>query len=405
MVSHTRAKPNLIKICEDIYRDGRIKAHNCGLVIVTFLSSIVIFPRLLPMAPISHLTPQQASAILAAHLPQPPTELPTVSLVHLTDADPAACASFHIYLVHCAPHTATYLITLQLSEPLKGEAPLTAPNSLQAQYQLLSALHAHISSGPPPIPLPFPVPIALNTDAPKPYILARLPAPLSPSTQLNSLATVHGTLPPEQTASLDLRFGVALRTLHNLQSEWCGPPPLESEGLFSWQEAFERLIDEALCAAESAGDIFASPTEDIAALRACLARAIGAFLFDDVEVPSLVALTTGAGSVFVADAGNDDAEPRLALLLPSFAHLLYGDPLLERAFSPSEAPSRALLEGYGSPPPIVFARQRTKRMWYDLYLGLVVLLGTRRVGSDQNVDWATQLVEHSRVLIRDAPCY
>jgi len=361
------------------------------------------------MAPISHLNPQQASAILAAHLPQPPTELPTVSLVHSTDADPAACASFHAYLVHCAPHTTTYLVTLQLSEPLTGEAPLTAPNSLQAQYNLLSALHAHVSSGPPPIPLPFPVPIALNTDAPKPYILARLPAPLPPSARLNTLATVRSTLPPEKTASLDLRFGVALRTLHNLQSEWCGPPPLESEGLYSWQETFERLVDEALCAAESAGDIFASGEEEedvVAALRACLARAIGAFLFDDVEVPSLVALTTGAESVFVADAdGDDDAEPRLALLLPSFAHLLYGDPLLERAFSPSEAPSRALLEGYGSPPPIVFARQRTKRMWYDLYLGLVVLLGTRRVGSNQNVDWATQLVEHNRVLIRDAPCY
>lgn len=355
------------------------------------------------MVPISHLTPQEASAILAAHLPQPPTELPTVSLVDLTDADPAACASFHAYLVHHAPHTATYLVTLQLSDPLEAEAPLTAPNSLQAQYKLLSALHAHISSGPPPIPLPFPVPIALNTDAHRPYILARLPAPLSPSAQLKSLATVQDTLPPEQTASLELRFGLALRTLHNLQSEWCGPPSLESEGLYSWQETFERLVDEAFDAAESAGDIFAS-AEDVAALRGCLARAIGAFLFDDVEVPSLVALTIGAESAFVVDT-DDGGEPQLALLLPSFAHLLYGDPLLERAFSPSEAPSRALLEGYGSPPPIVFARQRTKRMWYDLYLGLVVLLGTKRVDSDQNVDWATQLVEHNRVLIRDAPCY
>ena len=362
------------------------------------------------MASISRLTPQEASAILAAHLPQPPTELPTVSSVDSTDADPAACASFHAYLVYHA--ATTYLVTLQLSEPLKGEAPLTAPNSLRAQYELLSALHAHLSSEPPPIPLPFPVPIALNADAPRPYILARLPPaspPLSPSARLkSSLATVRrgdgdGTLPPEQVASLDLHFGLALRTLHNLQSEWCGPPPLEGEGLYSWQEAFERLVDEALCAAESAGDVFAS-AEDVVALRGCLARAIGAFLFDDVEVPSLVALTTGAESVFVADA-DGDGEPRLALLLPSFAHLLYGDPLLERAFSPSEAPSRALLEGYGSPPPIVFARQRTKRMWYDLYLGLVVLLGARRVGSDQNVDWATQLVEHNRVLLRDAPCY
>jgi hypothetical protein len=349
----------------------------------------------------SHLTPQEASVILAAHLPQPPTELPNVSLVDVTDADPAAGASFQAYLVHCVPHTTTYLVTLQLSEPLKGEAPLTAPNSIQAQYKLQSALHAHISSGPPPIPLPFPVPIALNADAPRPYILSRLPTPpLSPSAQLKPLAAVRDALPQEKAAALDLRFGLALRTLHNLQSEWCGPPLLESEGLFSWQETFVCLIDEALCAAEEAGII--ASAEDIAVLRGYLARAIGAFLFDDVEVPSLVALTTSSESVFVTDTNG---EPQLALLLPSFAHLLYGDPLLERAFSPSEAPSRALLEGYGSPPPIVFARQRTKRMWYDLYLGLVALLGAKRVGHDQNVDWATRLVEQSRVLIKDAPCY
>jgi hypothetical protein len=320
-------------------------------------------------------------------------------LVDLTDADPAAGASFHAYLVHTVPHTTTYFLTLQFSEPLKGEAPLATPNSIQDQYKILSTLHAHISSAPPLVPLPFPVPIALNVDAPRPYILARLPAPLPPSAQLKPLAAIRNTITPSQAASLDLRTGVALRTMHNLQSEWCGPPPLESEGLYSWQEGFTLLVEEALDAAESAG---LASADNVAALRSCLARAIGAFLFDDVEVPSLVALTTGAESVFVADG---DGEPRLALLLPSLAHLLYGDPLLERAFSPAEAPSRALLEGYGTPPPIVFARQRTKRMWYDLYLGIVVLLGARRVGNGQNIDWAVQLVEQNRVLIKDAPCY
>ena len=352
----------------------------------------------LPM-PYSHLTPQEAGAILAAHLPGPLTELPSVSLVDSTDADPAAGASFHAYLVHPTPHTTTYLVTLQFSEPLIGEAPLTSPNSIRAQYNLLSALHTHISSTPPSIPLPFPVPIALNVDVPRPYILARLPAPLTPSVQLKQLATIRDTLTPQQVVSLDLRLGVALRTMHNLQSEWCGPPPLEKEGLYNWQEAFTLLVEEAFSAAESAG---IASADDVTALRGHLARAIGAFLFDDVEVPSLVALTTGTESVFVADV---DGEPQLALLLPSLAHLLYGDPLLERAFSQSQAPSGALLEGYGTPPPIVFARQRTKRMWYDLYLGLVALLGARRVGHDQSIDWAILLVEQSRVLIKDAPCY
>ncbi|KAH9965348.1 hypothetical protein BC827DRAFT_1265357 [Russula dissimulans] len=348
----------------------------------------------------SHLTPEAASVILRTHLSHPPAELPTVSSIDPTDADPAARASFHLYLVHCAPHTTTYLVTLQISEPPKGEeAPLTSPNSLRSQYKLLSALHSHISSGPPLVPLPFPVPIALNVDAPRPYILACLPARLPPSTPLKQLSAVRGALPPERVAILDLRFGVALRTLHNLQSEWCGPPPLESEGLYSWQEAFILLIEEALGAAESASLVSVDVTT---VLRGYLARAIGAFLFDDVEVPSLVALTTGTESVFVAEV---DGEPQLALLLPSLAHLLYGDPLLEWAFSQSQEPSRALLEGYGEPPLMALARQRTKRLWYDLYLGLVVQLGARRAGDGRVVDWAVQLVEHSRVLLRDAPCY
>ena len=349
--------------------------------------------------PYSHLTPQEAGLILAAHLPDPPTELPSVNPVDSTDADAAAGASFQAYLIHTTPYTTTYFLTLQFSEPLIGEAPLTTPNNIRAQYNLLNALHAHISSTPPPIPLPFPVPVALNVDAPRPYILARLPAPLAPSVQLKQLATIRDALTPQQATSLDLRLGIALRTMHNLQSEWCGPPPLEKEGLYSWQEAFTLLVEETLSAAESAG---IASAHDITTLRGYLARAIGAFLFDDVEVPSLVTLTTGAESVFVADV---DGEPRLALLLPSLAHLLYGDPLLDRAFSPSEAPSRAVLEGYGTPPPIVFARQHTKRMWYDLYLGLVALLGARRAGHDQNIDWAVRLVEQSRVLIKDAPCY
>ena len=87
-------------------------------------------------------------------------------------------------------------------------------------------------------------------------------------------------------------FPFFILTCTNLQSEWCGPLPLESKGLYSWQEAFERLVDKAPCATKLAGDIFVS-AEDVATLQACLVRMINGFLFDDVKVPSLVALTTG----------------------------------------------------------------------------------------------------------------
>ncbi|KAI0266427.1 hypothetical protein BC834DRAFT_969460 [Gloeopeniophorella convolvens] len=350
--------------------------------------------------PDTHLTPQEAQAILSAHIPEPPTDLPVVSLIEPADADPAARANFSSHLVHSIAPPSTHVVILQRSELARGSTPLLVPNTLQAQYKLLTALHKHISSGPPPIALPFPVPVALNAAAPRPYILARLPTPLAPDTPLKPLASIRASLPPETAAALDLRLGAALRVQHDMQSEWCGPPALEPTALYSWQEAFTQLLEEALGSAESSTLV---PALDSSLLHACLARAIGAFLFDDVEVPSLVALATSAGSALIAEAAG--AEPRLALLLPSLAHLLYGDPLLERAFSPSEALSRALLEGYGDPPPIVFARQRTKRMWYDLYLGLVVLLGAESVSDKGDVAWARELVERSQELLKDAPCY
>ena len=87
-------------------------------------------------------------------------------------------------------------------------------------------------------------------------------------------------------------FPFFILTCTNLQSEWCGPLLLKSEGLYSRQEAFERLVDKAPCAAELAGDIFVL-AEDVATLRACLVCTINGFLFDDVKVPLLVTLTTG----------------------------------------------------------------------------------------------------------------
>ena len=78
--------------------------------------------------------------------------------------------------------------------------------------------------------------------------------------------------------------------------------------LYSWQEGFKHLVNKALCAAKSVGDIFVSGEEDIAALQACLMRTISTFLFNNIEVPSLVSLMTSAESVFVVDA-DGDAEP------------------------------------------------------------------------------------------------
>jgi len=88
-------------------------------------------------------------------------------------------------------------------------------------------------------------------------------------------------------------------------------------------------------------------------------------LFDDVEFPSLVWFTGDESSVMVNGGGERD----FALCF-GFSYAVWGDPLLETIFV---SPSAALLEGYQG-TPIVFHRQRTKRTWYTLFYGLLVMV-------------------------------
>ena len=72
------------------------------------------------------------------------------------------------------------------------------------------------------------------------------------------------------------------------------------------------------------------------------------------------------------------------------------------------APRAAFVEGYGG-PLVVFARQRTKRLWYTLFLALVVLVQAKRAGlgegDHEKVKWAYETAEKSVVALKDAPCY
>ena len=145
-------------------------------------------------------------------------------------------------------------------------------------------------------------------------------------------------------------------------------------------------------------------------MRRCLSRAIGFFLFDDCEVPSLVSFTGDEHSIFVdfdletGALGGEDAEVRITSFA-SLGHALWGDPLLETLFL---EPSAAFVEGYGG-PLVVFARQKTKRLWYTLFLALVVLVQAKRAGlgegDHEKVKWAYETAEKSVVALKDAPCY
>ncbi|TFY80232.1 hypothetical protein EWM64_g3785 [Hericium alpestre] len=133
-----------------------------------------------------------------------------------------------------------------------------------------------------------------------------------------------------------------------------------------------------------------------------LSRAIGFFLFDDVEVPSLVWFT-GSEDDIIVDVEDDEVKIQALL---DFSHALWGDPMQERLFRVEPKPSVATWEGYGG-DPIVFQKQETKGLWYNLYEALVVLVqnaeGTETEGP--RVKWAKEAVPASVAALKEAKNY
>ena len=288
------------------------------------------------------------------------------------------------YLLKAAPGTSATSVTY-------------SPNSLATEHALLTLISAQTD-------VPTPTVHTLDTSlsiVPYPYLLLSHPrgVPLSH-------ARASGKLSERQLALLGLRTGAHLKTIHSrVQNDWFGMPSQAKDELYSWQEAFTPLLEGTLDAAHAAG--FALPYP---ALRLALSRAIGFFLFDDCEVPSLIAFTADESSTFVdVDAAQGpDAEVEVTAFA-SVGHALWGDPLLETMFLD---PGTAFVEGYGG-PLVLFPRQKTKRLWYTLFLALVVLLhadnavaGTvEQSEGEGKVKWAREAAERCAQALKDAPCY
>lgn len=285
--------------------------------------------------------------------------------------------------------------TLRVSPPPTPAGEIYTPNTLVHEHALLQQLSSNTS-------LPLPTPHALDTSMTLlqyPYLLLSRPRGVS-----LSHARERGLLSERQALLLDLRLGVLLHEQHDVQNDWFGMPSQENDGLYSWQEAFTLLLDTLLDNAKSLGIRF-----EYEELRKPLGRAIGSFLFDDCEVPSLVSFS-GDEDTIIVDVGEDgsrDEEVRVTSFL-TVSHALWGDPLLEALFLD---PSKALEEGYGG-SPIVFRRQKTKRLWYTVFLALMVLVqskreegsGVKRVGSDK-VGWAQETVDQCIEELQTAPTY
>ncbi|KIP03650.1 hypothetical protein PHLGIDRAFT_229543 [Phlebiopsis gigantea 11061_1 CR5-6] len=323
------------------------------------------------------------------------------------------------YDVHLADDTSYILLISSSPDEIVASAPVLC-TPLSVYQSLLNLLSENTS-----IPHPTVLSHSDTRDIiPAEYLILSCP----PGTPLSDLRHA-GRLSDRQNMLIDLEIGRWMREMHErVQNEWFGPPTAqrappvgapfalpsvfggggaEEEPSYSWQETFTALLEELLACAEHAG---LAPGVSFADVRLCLGRAIGSFLFDDCEVPSLVSFVGDPGGVLI-ELSAESAEPRItSLLLPVYA--LYGDPLLETFFvagnDGSAAPSQALLEGYGG-SPILFARHKTKRVWYDAFLCLSVLVSCGQVSDNEEqqskIQWSQKRLLECAELLKDAPCY
>ncbi|KAG6336223.1 hypothetical protein ID866_2874 [Astraeus odoratus] len=381
------------------------------------------------------------------------------ALLEVGNAGFSYTPSTKIYDVTLVESSAHYLL---LTSPLnpRDQDPTPGDSSSTVPLPVLSDLLSKIASSTD-IPVPKPVAQAISgTEGRWNFGWLLLLVPETAQSSVSSLASLRPTLSARQLARVELRLGTYLRALHGITNESFGrplppsPPKLatalsplvfggggdteEDWSRYSWQDTFVLLLEELLFELTADGD--SAPPDlhkelgiDVEELRRYLSRAIGAFLFDDVEAPGLIWVTGNDANVLVslslsksADIKNQGDEPEaeadIAYLLPTFSHALWGDPLMEAWFM-SPGPSRAVTEGYFGEEGgrlIVFPRQKTKRVWYTVYLALLVLAEGRRgctagagdtddqgSGEDNRskVEWARDILPKCVATLKDAPCY
>ena len=288
-----------------------------------------------------------------------------------------------------------FLVIESIGVPEKGDY---RTNNLAAAHSILSRICSATA-------LPIKEPILDSTLQHVPYVCLLTQPVASRSSSLISLASARsqGLLTAQDEALVELQLGKYLGQLHSgVQNDWFGIPLAQGEPVdasYSWQETFTLLLESLLSECQDmTGDELGLPYEDI---RRYLSRAIGFFLFDDVEVPSLVWLTGSEHDIYLS------SEKEVIAILPSVAHALWGDPLLESFFLPP-APSKLFLEAYtasGGEPLLAFSRQKTKRLWYSVFLALVVLredCWRHRLGKAIEV---VHLLQKSVAALENAPCY
>ncbi|KAH6911578.1 hypothetical protein BKA70DRAFT_1219709 [Coprinopsis sp. MPI-PUGE-AT-0042] len=330
--------------------------------------------------------------------------------------------------------------------------------SLKTIHNLLKRVHCHTS-------IPGSKTTLDTSRSTIPYdILLSAPVTVASATSQTQVVTslsTHSPLLPAQTLHrVHVTLGTHLAELHTgVQNSWFGVPDLGERGgpnSTSWQETFVNLFESVVQFVKEkeaeAGvgfgrkrsvsvvvedGLFMEEEDEgdkplpYREMQLYMSRAIAFYLFDDIKVPSLVWLTGNEEDVYISAPTSEAAESHLPstdaeviAFLPSFSHALWGDPLLETLFKelcspPSSRPPtlEGLMEGYtstGSLPLISLSRHRTKRLWYTVYLCLVVLGESYSTLSPtavpdlsgialENAKWARRTVIRCIRALKDSP--
>jgi hypothetical protein len=284
-------------------------------------------------------------------------------------------------------------------------------------------------------------PVVDNDRSILPYdILLTPPSPIPRSCIMPlSVARREGKLAQEQLILVDLQIGQFLGQMHsNLQNDWFGLPTAGNvspqDPSYSWQESFTALFESYLTEVSRCAPADVLAELPIAEIRQYLSRAIAYFLFDDAEVPSLIWFTGSEDDIYIslippAPAADGSSSPlgqqdngsnngalspsiAIAAILPSLAHAIWGDPLLETFFMPP-GPSEALMEGYksgGGESILVFPRQKTKRCWYTMFLALVVYIENKNASGDapqseERMQWAISTIKDLASRLKTLPYF
>ncbi|TDL20523.1 hypothetical protein BD410DRAFT_790746 [Rickenella mellea] len=333
------------------------------------------------------VTDEQAQAIVKAYCG---AHIKKLEIVQLGDLH----AEYVLHIVQDGDQQNTFTLLVVLSPTLSehtklielvaSNSPLSPPTILKSDLSL--------------------------TILPTPYLLLT-------HTADPSIWAIRPKLSPHQSTIVDLRLGNLMRTLHRIENDWFGPcnDAATWKECVSWQICFSTLMEDILAKVETSSPPIVFPDgQGVGQIRSYLGRAIGLFLFDDVEVPTLVwypGLNCDRNIFLSADLSNLPTADVSISELTGWGSAIWGDPLMEISL---RAPSTAFLEGYGG-TPFLFRRQHTKRLWYTLFAALCALMhvsipaevpsekqggATECKGED-----ILELVSECMNALRNAPCY